>query len=95
MDDDFWARADELFDAALDLPRDARTRFLEEVCRTEPDLRAQVERLLDFTDGEDERLRPNQAAATLVRELVSRLQSRDILGGGASPSPGAEPDTHD
>ena len=80
MTDDFWAKADELFDAALDLPPDARGRWLDAVCKSEPDLRAKVEQLLEFSDVEDERLRPNRIAGELVRELVSRLQSRDILG---------------
>lgn len=92
MDDDFWARADELFDAALDLPSEARARWLEQVCATEPDLRVQVEQLLELSDSEDERLQPNQAAATLVRELVSRLQSRDILR-ECSPAPKNRPPT--
>ena len=85
IDDDFWARADELFDAALDLPPEARARWLDAVCKSEPDLKAQVHQLLELSDTEDERLRPNRVAADLVRELVSRLQTRDILG--ACPSP--------
>lgn len=78
MDDDFWARADELFDAALDLPPEARSRWLGAVCKSEPDLRAKVEQLLELSESDDERLRPNRIAGELVRELVSRLQSRDL-----------------
>jgi non-ribosomal peptide synthetase component F len=78
-DDEFWARADELFDAALDLPSESRARWLDAVCASEPDLRAKVEQLLELSESEDERLRPNRIAAEIVRELVSRFQSRDTL----------------
>ena len=78
--DEDWDRIDEVFDAVLDLPPEARMRWLDAVCESEPDLRAQVEKLLEFTDTEDDRLRPNLIAAELVRELVSRFQARDILG---------------
>ena len=77
--DDFWARADELFDAALDLPPEQRQQWLDAVCASEPDLRTKVEQLLELSGTEDPRLRPNEIAGELVRELVSRFQSRDIL----------------
>jgi hypothetical protein len=79
IDDDFWARADELFDAALDLPPESRSRWLEAMCASEPDLRAKVEQLLELAETEDERLRPNRVAAELVRELTRRFQARDSL----------------
>ena len=78
-DDEFWARADELFDAALDLPPASRARWLDAVCEAEPDLRAKVAQLLELSESDDERLRPNRAAAELVRELVNRFQARGIL----------------
>lgn len=72
--DEDWERIDELFDAALDLPTAARARWLDAVCEGQPELRARVERLLELSDTDDERLRPNLASAALVRELLNRLQ---------------------
>src|SRR5215469_450387 len=45
MDPDKWARAKELFQAALDLDPSQRTSFLAENC-ADSDLRQQVEKLL-------------------------------------------------
>lgn len=73
--DEDWGRIDELFDAALDLPDAARARWLDAVCEREPELRARVERLLELAKSEDDRLRPNPAAADLVRALANHLQS--------------------
>lgn len=78
--DEDWARIDELFDAALDLPTEARSRWLTSVCESEPDLRVHVERLLEFADSDDDRLEPNEIAGDFVRELVSRLQARNLVG---------------
>jgi hypothetical protein len=89
--DQDWERIDELFDAALDLPPEARARWLEAVGESEPVLKVQVEKLLEFTDTEDDRLEPNQAAAELVRELVSRFQPRDILRECSTPNPPGPP----
>lgn len=72
--DEDWERIDELFDAALDLPTAARGRWLDAVCEGQPELRARVERLLELSDTDDERFRPNLASAELVRELLNRLQ---------------------
>jgi len=73
--DEDWERIDELFEAALELPATARGRWLDAVCEGEPALRRRVERLLELSDTEDERFRPNPASAELIRELINRLQS--------------------
>ncbi|HUA62427.1 MAG TPA: protein kinase, partial [Verrucomicrobiae bacterium] len=41
-----WSRIKEVFGAALEAPQAERPRFLESVCGADPDLRAEVERLL-------------------------------------------------
>ncbi|MEM8963218.1 MAG: serine/threonine-protein kinase [Acidobacteriota bacterium] len=52
-DDEAFARADEIFDAALDLPAEKRSRFLDRMCGGDTRLRARVERLLRYADDED------------------------------------------
>src|SRR5262245_21342599 len=42
-----YAKVEELFDAALDVPPDERASFLDRACGSDPLLRAEVESLLD------------------------------------------------
>jgi eukaryotic-like serine/threonine-protein kinase len=42
-----WERAKDIFDAALDLPLEARSSYLESACESDPILRTEVEQLLD------------------------------------------------
>ncbi|MEM7585053.1 MAG: serine/threonine-protein kinase [Acidobacteriota bacterium] len=42
-----WQRIDELFDAAVDLPEDQQSDFLEQACGSQPELQSQLERLLE------------------------------------------------
>jgi formylglycine-generating enzyme required for sulfatase activity len=44
------ARVEQLFGQALDLPREQRAAFLDETCADRPDLRQQVQQLLDEND---------------------------------------------
>ncbi|MEM9594095.1 MAG: serine/threonine-protein kinase [Acidobacteriota bacterium] len=48
--EDRWQRIDDLFDAALDLPRGERGPFLDKACGGDNGLRAAVERLLSHAD---------------------------------------------
>ena len=41
------ARAEEIFQAALELPRACRSRYLDEACAGDAELRAYLQRLLD------------------------------------------------
>jgi Tol biopolymer transport system component len=47
MKADRYARVEELFDAALDVPPDERASFLDRACGSDPLLRREVESLLD------------------------------------------------
>jgi tetratricopeptide (TPR) repeat protein len=44
-----WERVQELFHAASELPPEAASSFLNEACPDEPDLRSEVERLLNLS----------------------------------------------
>ena len=46
MQSEWWDRVSETFASCLELTPEARRTFLEETCRTDPRLRAEVERLL-------------------------------------------------
>ena len=49
---DSFARADRLFEAALDLPPEERDAFLARVCADDSDLRSLLERLLAGAEGD-------------------------------------------
>ncbi len=62
MRTDRWKRVESLFNAAMDLPADARSAYLQSACADDADLRAEVEALL----AEDEAPKLNALAdATL------------------------------
>ena len=46
MDLERWRRLQELFEAALDLPREERSAYLDRACKQDDELRAELERLL-------------------------------------------------
>jgi len=58
---DRWRRADEVFEAALDLPPVERPAYLDEACGDDAELRALVERLLASSEEETRSLHPGGA----------------------------------
>ncbi len=48
MSSDRWRKIEEVFQRAADLPRHQRASFLDEACRNDPELRADVESLLSY-----------------------------------------------
>ncbi|HVF38752.1 MAG TPA: protein kinase, partial [Gemmatimonadaceae bacterium] len=46
-----WQRIESVFSEALQLPVDARPSYLNECCRTDPALRAEVEQLLEASES--------------------------------------------
>jgi serine/threonine protein kinase/tetratricopeptide (TPR) repeat protein len=46
LDPKQWRRLSDLLDAALDLPPDRLTKYLEETCRDDPEMRSAVEQVL-------------------------------------------------
>jgi non-specific serine/threonine protein kinase/serine/threonine-protein kinase len=60
-----WQQVDELFNAALDRPAEARAAFLDEACRDDAALREQVEHYLDCHDAAGDFIEQPATAATL------------------------------
>ena len=48
---DKWQHVEAVFGSAVDLPPGGRTTYLDETCSTDPELRAEVERLLRANDS--------------------------------------------
>ena len=47
MNQEQWKRIDELIDAALELPPESRSSFLDDACADDPALRQEIQKLLD------------------------------------------------
>ena len=67
-----WDDYYPIFDAALDLPAEARAPFLDDACEGRPDIRAKVESLLAASDDTTAR------SAEAVSDWVSALLGPDI-----------------
>jgi tRNA A-37 threonylcarbamoyl transferase component Bud32 len=89
-----WARLEALFDGAFDLPVGARAEWLASACPDDPELRAEVLRMLAAHGAPgplDRHITPVNApidAADVARRLDAALAGRyaivDILGEGAT-----------
>jgi serine/threonine-protein kinase len=79
-------RVDALFDAALDLPPEARAAWLDERCAGEPNLRAEVDALLDLASAPapvlDEACGPDLLPALLgdAARGLDRQDTGDVIG---------------
>ncbi|MEM8930582.1 MAG: serine/threonine-protein kinase [Acidobacteriota bacterium] len=79
MSADDLARADALFDAALDLDAAHRVTYLDRECPDDPTLRARVERLLQFADAETrERTRADTRAGPFWGGWLTHLGSGSV-----------------
>ncbi len=77
---ELWARADDIFERALDVQPEDRAAFVDAACGGDDELRALVERLLDHADtGAPEFDRPAVPLGTTAAD-----------GGAASPAPPLE-----
>jgi eukaryotic-like serine/threonine-protein kinase len=77
MDRARWHQIDTLLDRALDRPREERGAWLAEACAGDEDLRAEVEKLLELAEREDDMLRPDGVLASPIGEEVVRELSKD------------------
>ncbi len=68
-----WNRVEEVFLAAIELPIEARSRFLDDTCGSDSPLRESVERLLANAGTFD--------AAAIVEEVANSLAAGDSLIG--------------
>src|SRR5262245_10326721 len=75
-----WKRLEELFAQALEHPPEARTRFVEEMTASDPDLRAELESLLAHANGTDGWVSRaiGSAAAALTEYVASSRLGRSI-----------------
>jgi hypothetical protein len=53
MTSEEWARIRDLVDRALDHPPEERSDWIEQICKDEPDVRAEVESLLEAYQEDD------------------------------------------
>jgi pimeloyl-ACP methyl ester carboxylesterase len=68
-----WSEADRLFDLALDLPADQRSRWLDEKCGSNRELRLGVERLLLASEVDDDLRTGAAMAGPLGSEVAVEL----------------------
>ncbi|MDQ3627077.1 MAG: serine/threonine-protein kinase [Verrucomicrobiota bacterium] len=70
-----WERVAELFDAAVTLAKPERTKFLEQECADDPELRAEIESLLaaDEEDSEFMEDSPLEVPRELFAEMTTEL----------------------
>ena len=86
MNSERWRRLEQLFQEAIELDRKARPAFLDRQCEGDPELRAEIDRLLaadeDTQDlGED----PVHAAVQLGAQGVIEHADRTLLGQKIGP----------
>ena len=73
MDPRTWRRVRSLFDELAEVPRPERAGWLERCCGDEPDVRAELERLLAADEASSGWLRPGEALEDVLREPPSAL----------------------
>ncbi|MEM7587427.1 MAG: serine/threonine-protein kinase, partial [Acidobacteriota bacterium] len=75
-----WRRLEELFHAALELDIPARAAFLEKECGDSPELRAELERLLDSSQDDTTLEGMVAGAAAATSFSLDPFQAGDTLG---------------
>ncbi len=84
MDTQRWLRAGDIFDRVFAAPRAQRSALVDELCRTDPDLKQIVASMLD---AEESALEFEQAAAAIVRRGAEEATATEDAG-HAPASPG-------
>jgi Tol biopolymer transport system component/tRNA A-37 threonylcarbamoyl transferase component Bud32 len=96
MRSDRWRQIDSILDSALSISADRRSAFLDDACRADPDLRAEIESLLKHESGaenfmEDSAMRvigQDLAAsgsierASLLDRVIGTYKIKSLLGSG-------------
>ena len=78
---DEWQKVKSLFDAAQKLERAERGKFLEKVCRGKPELRLQIEKLLEsFESAESFMEKPAAAEVASMFEDKKTLMANHTTG---------------
>ena len=80
---DPWEQVQQVFDAALQRPREKRQEFLEQECGSNQDLRREVESLLAAHDESGSFMAQPAVAgmAKVLHRVTSRFQPGNMLGG--------------
>jgi Tol biopolymer transport system component/serine/threonine protein kinase len=68
---DKWAKVDEILDGALDRRAEERSRWLDGACEGDAALKAEVERMLELAERDDDLLRPHGAMEGPVWDEVA------------------------
>ena len=71
MSDNRWQRIEDIFHRALELPPEARSAFLNEVCATDQSLRQEVESLLAHESEDGSTLRTSAMRERLLGSLLA------------------------
>ena len=81
-----WARVEQLFDKATDLPDAERDAFLAEECASDTELRGYIESLLDSDMGSDNAISDMIAGALhLLEPEISSDKAKDVSGDRIGP----------
>src|SRR2546421_616909 len=82
MNPEHWRKINELFEAALDCPVEARAAFLESACAGEQNVRRLVEAMLAADERQDLLIdRPAyKAVGTFVPSMLSLANSQSLSG---------------
>ncbi len=83
-----WRRIEALFDAALERPEEERSAYLADACPENPDLAAEVERMLAAHETEGGLLDRSPGARGVILSAAVRAAARD----GAAAEPSERPD---
>jgi len=78
MNNDHWQKVERLLNDALSHPPAERGRFLDGACAGDPDLRHEVESLLEWQGGEQNFL--TEPAAAVQPSLVDGAGTGDLSG---------------
>jgi eukaryotic-like serine/threonine-protein kinase len=81
MDFDRWQKVKELYEAALKYPSNERTRFLDEKCDCDEDLRREVKSLLAYSDEAESFL--EAPAVGEVAEVIVESENAELPEGNS------------
>lgn len=75
-----WKRIEDIFDAALELPREERDALLVRMCGDDGELRAEIQGLLENAEGASEGLNQviGREAVLIQQEAMPALEGRKI-----------------
>src|SRR5215472_3876231 len=82
MEAETWKRVEEMFKAVQEQPPDERTQFLAQAC-PDPNIRAEVQSLLDHSSGVESFLEDSPGVPSLERGTkLGHFEITELLGRG-------------